>query len=66
MKTLQATAITCLMIGSLSAHAGTPIINLSVGGEISPGVYDQVQFGNAPPPPFSMNNPGSSSASHPM
>jgi hypothetical protein len=34
----------------VSAHAGTPIINLSVGGEISPDVYGQVQFGNAPPP----------------
>lgn len=51
MKIFQATALTCLMLGSLSAHAGTPIINFSVGGEISPGVYGQVQFGNGPPPP---------------
>jgi hypothetical protein len=51
MKTLQATIFASLMIGSLAAHAGTPIINLSVGGEISPGVYGQVQFGNGPPPP---------------
>jgi hypothetical protein len=51
MKLFQATALTCLMLGSLSAHAGTPIINFSVGGEISPGVYGQVQFGNGPPPP---------------
>ena len=51
MKTLQATAFVSLMLGSLAAQAGTPIINLMVGGEISPGVYGQVQFGNAPPPP---------------
>ncbi len=36
---------------SLPARAETPIINLSVGGQVSPGVYGQVQFGNAPPPP---------------
>lgn len=52
MKTLQATAFVSLMLGSLAAQAGTPIINLMVGGEISPGVYGQVQFGNAPPPPL--------------
>ena len=51
MKTLLATAFASLLLGSLAAHAGTPIINLSVGGEISPGVYGQVQFGNGPPPP---------------
>ncbi len=52
MKALQATAFASLMLGSLAAHAGPPpIINITVGGEISPGVYGQVQFGNAPPPP---------------
>lgn len=51
MKILQATAFASLMLGSLAAHAGQPIINLSIGGEISPGVYGQVQFDNAPPPP---------------
>lgn len=51
MKALQATAFVSLMLGSLAAHAGPPVINLSIGGEISPGVYGQVQFGNAPPPP---------------
>ena len=45
------------MLGSLSAHAGEPVINLSIGGEISPGVYGQVQFGNAPPPPVLYNEP---------
>jgi hypothetical protein len=51
MKITHATAIAVLVLSSLPAHAGTAIINLSVGGEISPGVYGQVQFGNAPPPP---------------
>lgn len=51
MKVLQATAFVSLMLGSLAAHAEQPIIHLSIGGELSPGVYGQVEFGNAPPPP---------------
>lgn len=51
MKPILATSIAFLALASLSAHAGTAIINLSVSGEISPGIYGQVQFGNAPPPP---------------
>lgn len=51
MKTIQAIALAVLVLASLPAHAGPAIINLSVSGEISPGVYGQVQFGNAPPPP---------------
>ena len=51
MKPILATSFAVLALASLSAHAGPAIINLSVGGEISPGVYGQVQFGNAPPPP---------------
>jgi hypothetical protein len=52
MKYHLATIFASLMLGSMTAHAGEPIINLSIGGEISPGVYGQVQFGNAPPPPL--------------
>lgn len=52
MKPILATSFAFLALASLSAHAGTAIINLSVGGEINPGVYGQVQFGNAPPPPL--------------
>jgi hypothetical protein len=51
MKTIKATAITSLMLASLAAQAGQPIINLNIGGELAPGVYGQVQFGNSPPPP---------------
>jgi len=51
MKTLQATALVSFLLCSLSAHAAQPVINVTVSGEISPGVYGEVQFGNAPPPP---------------
>lgn len=48
---LRTTAFASLLLGSLSASAGQPVINLSVSGEIAPGTYGQVQIGNAPPPP---------------
>ncbi len=51
MKIIPSTIFAALALASLSAQAAQPIINLSIGGEISPGVYGQVQFGNAPPPP---------------
>lgn len=51
MNTFKATTFATLMLASLAAQAGQPIINLNVGGELAPGVYGQVQFGNAPPPP---------------
>jgi hypothetical protein len=51
MKIFKATTFAALMLASLAAQAGQPIINLNVGGELAPGVYGQVQFGNAPPPP---------------
>lgn len=57
MKSINATAFAALMLASLAAHAGTPVINLSIGGEISPGVYGQVQFGNASPPPILYTQP---------
>jgi hypothetical protein len=50
LKYQIATAAALLMFGSITANAGQPIINLNVGGEIIPGVYGEVQFGNAPPP----------------
>lgn len=51
MRIINMAAGAAFLLACLPAVAGTPIINLSVGGEISPGVYGQVQFGNAPPPP---------------
>ena len=57
MRLFQATAFSFFLLGSIVAHAETPIINLTVGGEISPGVYGQVQFGNAPPPPVVYTQP---------
>ena len=40
-----------LGLASLHAVAGQPVIQVSVGGEVAPGVYGRVDFGNAPPPP---------------
>jgi hypothetical protein len=57
MKTLQLLAFAFLILGSFYAKAGQPVINLSVGGEVAPGVYGQVQFGNAPPPPVVIAQP---------
>ncbi len=51
MKALSAAFFALLALASLPAHAGLAIINLGISGEISPGVYGQVQLGNAPPPP---------------
>jgi hypothetical protein len=46
-----------LAIASCGAWAGEPTIRVSVGGEISPGVYGQVELGNAPPPPVVYQRP---------
>jgi hypothetical protein len=43
--------VAALSLASLHAAAGEPVIHVSVGGEISPGVYGRVDFGNAAPPP---------------
>lgn len=51
MQIIPAIIFSTLISASVSAHAALDIINLTVGGEISPGMYGQVQFGNAPPPP---------------
>ena len=50
MKTLHATALISLLLGSMAAHA-EPSVSVTVSGEIAPGVYGEVQVGNAPPPP---------------
>lgn len=34
------------------SHAGDLGIHVILSGEVAPGVYGQVQFGNAPPPPL--------------
>ena len=61
MKIFAPVILAALLPISLPARAETPIINLSVGGQVSPGVYGQVQFGNAPPRPrFFTPNPRSS------
>lgn len=44
-------AAASLSLAGLHAAAGEPVVQVSVGGQISPGVYGRVDFGNAPPPP---------------
>ena len=51
MKIHALAALGLLSFASLHAAAGEPVINISVGGEIAPGVYGRVDFGNAAPPP---------------
>lgn len=51
MKILQATVLVSFLLGSLAAQAGSPSIDLTVSGEVSPGVYGEVHIGNTTPPP---------------
>ena len=48
-KAIPAIALAVLATGTSVAHA--QYANVIITGEISPGVYGHVQFGNAPPPP---------------
>lgn len=57
MKHISAIIPAALVFASFSAHAGLSVINLTVGGEIQPGVYGQVQIGNQPPPPVFLPKP---------
>jgi hypothetical protein len=57
MKTLQATAFLSILLGSMAAHAGTPSVSVTISGEVAPGVYGEVQVGNAPPPPVVYTQP---------
>lgn len=43
-------ALALAALAGSAAHAQS-YVNVSVGGVFSPGVYGQVTFGNAPPPP---------------
>jgi len=52
MKSLELAVSSFLIVASIGANAAPPVINISVGGEISPGVYGQVEFGNSAPPPL--------------
>lgn len=52
MMTTALIALTSFLLGTASVHASTPSINLSIGGEVSPGVYGQIEIGNATRPPL--------------
>ena len=41
-----------LLVGSGVCLAGELNINVILSGQVAPGVYGQVQIGNAPPPPL--------------
>ena len=43
-------ALVSLALGISSAHA--QYANVIISGEIQPGVYGRVEFGNTPPPPL--------------
>lgn len=51
MKSLKP-VIACLALAgaSVTASAADTYVNVSVGGQVSPGVYGRVDIGNAPPP----------------
>jgi hypothetical protein len=51
MKTIRVTTFVSLLLCGIAAHAGTPSVSVTVSGEVAPGVYGEVQVGNAPPPP---------------
>lgn len=42
-------AAVCLWM-TAAAHAATPNVNVTIGGEVVPGVYGRIDIGNAPPP----------------
>ena len=49
-RTAAACALATLAWASTAAHAQS-YVNVSVGAVFAPGVYGEVVFGNAPPPP---------------
>ena len=49
-NTISGFALVALALGISSAHA--QYASVVIGGEVSPGVYGRVEFGNAPPPPL--------------
>jgi len=44
MKSLKAILFASLMLGSLTANAGQPAINISIGGEFGTGIFGQIGF----------------------
>lgn len=57
-KTLRfrgpAAVLLWVVAGAVHAQA---YVNATVGGELAPGVYGQIQIGNAPPPPLLYSRP---------
>lgn len=49
---LAAGLLALATLAASPARASDVYVNATVGGAFAPGVYGQVQFGNAPPPPL--------------
>ena len=50
MRIVPAIALTALCASASVAHA--QYANVVISGEVKPGVYGRVEFGNTPPPPL--------------
>lgn len=48
----RALTILLALLAAGSAHASDVRARVSIGGEISPGVYGSIDIGNRPPPPL--------------
>ena len=48
LKSVCAFGVVVACVGAV--HAADPYVNVTVGGQISPGVYGRVDIGTAPPP----------------
>jgi hypothetical protein len=51
MRIISFTLASLVAFTPFAAHAGNLGIDLTLSGEVSPGVYGQVNIGNRPPPP---------------
>lgn len=51
MRFIKAIVIVVLILFTRTVQADPAVIRLDANGEVSPGSYGLVQFGNAPPPP---------------
>jgi hypothetical protein len=49
--------VALLLAGPAVCSAGGLNVNVMLSGEVAPGVYGQVQLGNAPPPPLVYEQP---------
>ncbi len=51
-RSLRTLPFLFILLATSSAHASDVSARVSIGGEISPGVYGSIDIGNRPPPPL--------------